>query len=212
MINLLRKKFRYTYINATTIIAVINVIVFIFTRFSPNYKFLLSMNPHAVIDYHMYWQLFTCIFVHSDILHLFFNMFGLLTFGTYVEKSLGSKEYLLLCFICGIFSNALSLVIYAFLGYWNVLLMGYSGVVFSILFAFSVIFPTVRVSIYGIIPVPAPVFVIIFAAIEIVSQFFGINSGVAHMVHLFGFLGAWLYFIIRLGVSPIKIWKNALKH
>lgn len=212
MINLLRKKFRYTYINATIIIAAINVAVYFLTNFVPKLKFYLAMNPAAVIDYHMYWQLFSCIFVHSDFLHLFLNMFGLITFGKYVEKAIGSKEYLLFCFICGIFSNLLSLAFYAISGYWNILLMGASGVLFSILFAFAVIFPTVRVLIFGIIPVPAPIFVIAYAAIEICSQIFGVAGKIAHMTHLFGFLGAWLYFVIRLGVNPIKVWKNASKH
>lgn len=212
MINLLRKKFRYNYINATIIIAVINVAVFVLTKFFPTLKFYLSLNPRAVIDYHMYWQLFTCTFVHANFLHLFLNMFGLISFGMYVEKSFGSKEYILFIFICAIFSNALSLAFFVIGGWWNTLLMGASGIVFSILFAFAVIFPTVRVSIYGIIPVPAPVCVILFALIELGCQFFGISGGIAHMTHLFGFLGAWLYFPIRLGVSPIRIWIEASKH
>lgn len=212
MINFLHKKFRYNYFYATIIITLINILVFILTSIQPVYKYYLALNPSAVIDSHMYWQLITCIFVHGNLQHLFFNMFGFVMFGLYVEKSIGSKEFLLYFFVCGIISNALSLLIYVITGYWNVFLMGASGVLFSILFAFAVIFPTVRVFIFGIIPVPAPVLVLIYTAIEIFDQVFGIDSNVAHMTHLFGFLGAWLYFVIRFGVNPIKIWKDSLKH
>ncbi|MBQ0002850.1 MAG: rhomboid family intramembrane serine protease [Treponema sp.] len=212
MTNFLQKKFRYTYFHATAIITVINILVYILTSINKAYTFYFALNPSAVIDLHMYWQLFTCTFIHHNIKHLFFNMFGFLMFGMYVEKSIGSKEFLLYFFICGIFSNALSLLVYVLTGYWNVFLMGASGIVFSILFAFAVIFPTVKVFLFGIIPIPAPVLVLLYTVIEIFSQVFGINSNVAHMTHLFGFLSAWLYFVIRFGINPVKIWKNALKH
>ena len=90
--------------------------------------------------------------------------------------------------------------------------MGASGAVYSILFAFAVIFPTVRVFIFGIIPVPGPVMVLIYAVVELGSQMLGLNGGVAHMTHLFGFAAAWAYFLIRIGVNPIKVWKNVFRH
>ena len=55
----------------------------------------------------------------------------------------------------------------------------------------------------------APIAVLVFSVIEIVSQFID-QGNVAHMAHLFGFLAAWLYLLIRMGVNPIKIWKNSL--
>ena len=62
-----------------------------------------------------------------------------------------------------------------------------------------------------VIPIPAPVMVLIFAVIEVVSGFFS-SSNVAHFTHLFGFLIALLYFIIRMGVNPLKIWKDTYKN
>jgi membrane associated rhomboid family serine protease len=64
--------------------------------------------------------------------------------------------------------------------------------------------------VWGIIPIPAPILVLIYTIIELGSQFFTV-SNVAHFTHLFGFLTAWLYFVIRMGIHPIKIWKNAYK-
>ena len=56
---------------------------------------------------------------------------------------------------------------------------------------------------------PAPILVIAYAAIELGNQLLSLNGGVAHLTHLAGFAMAWLYFKIRIGISPIRIWKDA---
>lgn len=211
MTNFIRKPFRYKFFNATIIIAAINVLMFVITTFNQNLRYLLGLNAKCFIEGRMYWQIFTCIFIHGNFQHLFFNMLGLLMFGIPVEKSLGSKEFLLLYLLCGTVSSAFSLVIFIFTGQYYVFLIGASGAIYSILLAFTVIFPTVRVFIFGILPVPGPVLIIIYTIIEIGSQLFGISNGVAHMTHLFGFVAVWLYFVIRMGVNPITVWKNALR-
>lgn len=212
MTNFLRKRFRYTYFNATIILAVINIIFFIATKVNPLLYNYMSMNPILVIEYKMWWQPITCIFIHGNFEHLLFNMIGLVMFGINVEKSIGSKEFLLFYMLCGTLASLFSLGIYILTNHWMIFLMGASGAVYSILFAFAVIFPTVRIFIFGIIPVPGPILILIYTVIEIGSQLFGINGGVAHMTHLFGFAAAWAYFVIRMGVNPIKIWKNAFRH
>jgi len=137
-------------------------------------------------------------------------MLGLLIFGTSVEKAIGSKEFLLFYLLCGLLSGLLSFVIYFFTGAYGVLLMGASGAIYSVLFAYAVCYPNSRVFIWGIIPVRSPILVLIYTIIEIVSQVVS-YSNIAHMTHLLGFFVAWLYFIIRMGINPIKIWKNVLK-
>ena len=64
--------------------------------------------------------------------------------------------------------------------------------------------------IWGLLPVPAPLMVLGYGVIEFVSQFVS-SSNVAHMTHLAGFAFAWLYFIARMGVHPIQVWKNAYR-
>lgn len=212
MKNPLRQPFRYTYFNATLILVAINVLVYLVTRADPYLYSYLSMNPINTVYHHMWWQPLSAMFVHGSFEHLFFNMLGLLLFGLNLEKSMGSKEFLLFYMICGLLANLFSLGIYVLTGTWIVFLMGASGAVYSILFAFAVIFPTVRVFIFGIIPVPGPIMVLIYAVVELGSQMLGLNGGVAHMTHLFGFAAAWAYFLIRIGVNPIKVWKNVFRH
>ena len=47
--------------------------------------------------------------------------------------------------------------------------------------------------------------------IEIFSQVYGINDGVAHLVHLSGIAIAWLYVMIRFRMNPIRIWSENLR-
>lgn len=158
----------------------------------------------------MYWQFLTYMFLHSNLSHIVCNMLGLLFFGLALEKAIGSKEFVLFYFVCGALSGFFSFLVYRFTGQYRVFLLGASGAIYSVLFAYAVFFPRSVIFIWGIIPVPAPVMVLIYAIIELGSQFLGSRGNVAHMTHLFGFLAAWLYFVIRMGIHPLKVWKNAV--
>jgi membrane associated rhomboid family serine protease len=57
------------------------------------------------------WRFVTFQFLHADILHLFFNMFGLYIFGGVVERYLGSRRYLAYYLVTGIFGGLLYLVL-----------------------------------------------------------------------------------------------------
>lgn len=134
-------------------------------------------------------------------------MLGLLVFGLQLEKAIGSKEFLLFYILCGALSGLFSFVVYTFTGQFKVRLLGASGAIYAVLFAYAVFFPRSIIMIWGIIPVPAPILILIYAIIEFVSNFYG-TSNVSHLTHLFGFLAAWLYFVIRMGIHPVKIWKD----
>ncbi|MCD6445797.1 rhomboid family intramembrane serine protease [Candidatus Bathyarchaeota archaeon] len=94
------------------------------------------------------WQLFTAIFVHANLLHLFGNMFFLLIFGYRAEVLFHSREYYLIYFTSGLLGNVLSLflipdyTVKIFLGervYELTSSVGASGAIFG-LFGASVIF------------------------------------------------------------------------
>lgn len=208
MSNFFRKPFKYTFKNATLILILINVAVFFLTSFFPNLTYYLALNPVFVLSGHYYFQFITYMFVHGNWQHLFFNMLGILVFGINLEKGLGSKEFVCLYLITGIFSGLLSFITYIFTNQAMVFLMGASGSLYAILFAYAVFFPRSIIYIWGIIPVPAPILVLAYAIIEAGSQLLGRGGNVAHMAHLFGFLGAWLYVRIRMGIKPLKVWRG----
>lgn len=207
-----QKPFKYSYFGATWILVAINVVIFALCAINKIcYQYIHaygSLNVVAVHKYHMYWQFITYMFLHGDISHIFFNMFGLLVFGFQLERVMGSKEFLLFYFVTGTLSGVFSYLVYLFTGQYRVYLIGASGALYAIMFAFAVIYPKAKIYIWGIIPVPAPILVFIYAIIEIGSQFLGRSTNVAHLTHLFGFFAAYLYFVIRVRMNPIKIWKN----
>ena len=71
--------------------------------------------------------------------------------------------------------------------------LGASGGVFGVLLAFAWYFPNQRLIVLPIpIPVPAWLFVTIYAAIELFSGLTRTQQGVAHFAHLGGMLGGAL--------------------
>lgn len=212
---ILRRPFTYSFTRITFGLILINCVVFAICFFNPYaYRYIhnyCSLNPFLISKFHMFWQFVTYMFVHQNLSHLFFNMLGLLVFGLQLERAIGSKEFLLFYLISGILSGVFSFGVYYFTGQMSVFLLGASGAIYAVLFAYAVFFPRSIIMIWGVIPVPAPILVFIYAIIEVWSQFFGSKNNVAHMTHLFGFFAAWLYFIIRMGIHPLKIWKSAYR-
>lgn len=57
------------------------------------------------------WRFVTFQFLHANVLHIFFNMFGLYIFGGVVERYLGSRRYLAYYLVTGIFGGLLYLIL-----------------------------------------------------------------------------------------------------
>lgn len=220
--NILRKPFRYSFFNATFALILVNIAVHFLLPMLRINRNMLGLNVADFVFRHYFWQIFTYMFVHGDISHIFFNMLALFFFGVGVERAVGSKEFLLMYFSIGVLSGLFSLGVYFAFGRflmmngfqpwtWGISLIGASGAIYGILFAYAVLFPRSQIFIWGLIPVPAPLLVIAYAVIEFGSQFVG-SSNVAHLTHLAGFAFAWLYFVVRMGVHPIQVWKSAYRN
>ena len=204
----IRRPFRYEYWNVALILIGINLLVFLLTWIDPDLERILAMNPLFVIKGGMYWQLFTYQFVHGGIAHILSNMIGLLFFGMAVERRTGSKEFLLLYLLSGTLCGIFSFALYVLTGTWYVFLMGASGAIFAILLAYAVLYPDSVVYIWGLIPIPAPILVLGYAGLEVFYMIAGMNEGVAHSTHLIGFAVAWVYFLVRFGINPAKVWSR----
>jgi membrane associated rhomboid family serine protease len=159
------------------------------------------------------WRLVTFQFVHGGVGHLFFNMFGLFTFGRAVEERLGGRKYLAYYLVCGIFGGlaylALNIggIIAMKLGAMSVpgllfhdshtTLVGASAGVFGVIVACARLFPKDEVTVL-FIPSPIRLRVLAYAyvAIAAVNLFIGGNNAGGDAAHLGGAL-AGFYFIVR---------------
>ena len=178
-----RRPFKYSYFNATLAIIIINLCVFLLEIFTPNIKFYCSLNVGCVIYRKMYWQFLTYMFVHQGWSHILLNMLGLFIFGSGLEKAIGSKEFILFYFVSGILSGLFSFIVYFFTGSLRVALLGASGAIYGVLFAYAVCFPRSTFFIWGILPIKAPIFVLVYTIIELAGQFFS-SSNVRNSLHI----------------------------
>ena len=81
---------------------IINIIFFVGTQVVGEvaYKFLSLYYPENP-DF-QYWQLLSHMFMHGDLMHIFFNMFALYSFGTTLEQIWGSRKFLFFFISCGL--------------------------------------------------------------------------------------------------------------
>lgn len=137
------------------------------------------------------WQLFTYMFMHANFTHIFCNMFAVLMFGAAIESQWGSKKYLTYYLVSGVGAALVQELVWMFSmpGDMSVTI-GASGAVFGLLFAFGWLFPEQRIFFLFIpIPIPARVFVAIYAFFELFAGIHGaVSDNVAHFAHLGGML------------------------
>jgi len=130
------------------------------------------------------WQLITYAFL--------LNMFALFMFGRGLELYWGGRRFLIYYFVCVLSAAITQLLVEGAAG-GNEPVLGASGGVFGVLLAFAWYFPNQRLIVLPIpIPVPAWLFVTIYAAIELFSGLTRTQQGVAHFAHLGGMLGGAL--------------------
>jgi len=207
----IRKPFPYKNLNISFIIIGINIFIFFITMISPNITVYLALNPATFIQYKFFWTPLTYMFTHGSMGHVIFNMLGLFFFAPQLEQRMGSWEFLTFYLISGVLSGLFSLFVYIVSGFYSVFLVGASGAIFAVLLAFAVYFPNAVVYLFFIIPMKTKVMVLVFTAIELFQEIFGINGNIGHMTHLAGFAVAFLYFIIRIGLNPVTAFKDSSK-
>jgi len=151
------------------------------------------------------WQLVTYAFLHGSFAHIFFNMLGLYMFGSEVERLFGSRFYAAYYFGCVVSAALCHLAVTSWMGATPYPTVGASGGVYGLLLAFGVYFPHRRVLLlFPPIPMPARVFVLVFAALELAFGVTGTAAGIAHFAHLGGMLGGWLMIQYRRSGFPFR--------
>ena len=160
-----------------------------------------------------WWQPVTHMFMHGGFWHLLFNMYTLYIFGTVLERVWGAKKFLLFYFVTGIGAAAIhtgvewiqmqSLLVDAAEGSFaaksaiHALKMtptvGASGAIYGVLMGYAMLYPdSVLTLIFPPISMKAKWFVLVFAAIELLTGVTGTGGGIAHFAHLGGLIFGFL--------------------
>jgi len=150
------------------------------------------------------FQVVTYAFLHGNLGHLFFNMVGLWTFGSELERLWGPKRFLQFLG-ASVLSAAAAQLLVTWLLHSFYPTVGISGGLFGLLLAFGMMFPHRTVMlIIPPVPLKAKTLVIGYGALELFLGVTGSQEGVAHFAHLGGMLGGFLMIRYWRGQPPFR--------
>ena len=150
------------------------------------------------------WTVVTAVFMHAGIEHLFFNMFALYMFGTYLEARVERRQFLYLFFAAGMLGNA---------AYWltdplgTIPAVGASGAIYGVMGMLAVLYPTLTVYV-GYMPMPMVFAAVLWFIMEFTGMF--VPSSIAHQAHLAGLVLGVAYGLHarRQRSRPVYFWER----
>ena len=153
----------------------INVLLYVFFSFAFEEVFYLLVQINSkIINELEIWRLFTSMFLHGDVLHLFSNMVSLLIFGAYVELSYSKYQFIIIYIISGLVGSFFSML---FLPPYTASL-GASGAIFGLIGAAFSILIVQR-------DIPLIFLGLIYVFYFVFSSF---SPNVNYLAHIFGLL------------------------
>lgn len=201
-------------------IIIINIMIMIMTSLNEEFmveKFALF---YPTSPFFHWWQPMTHMFMHGGFWHLFFNMYTLYIFGSVLERVWGPKKFLIFYFVTGLGAAAIHTGVewiqmqgwlaQAAEGSHSALMaihslkmtptVGASGAIYGVLMGYAMLYPdSILTLIFPPISLKAKWFVLIFAAIELLTGVTGTGGGIAHFAHLGGLI---------FGYILIRVWKK----
>ena len=187
-----------------------NIVVFLM-ELAMGDSFILrySMKPAEIVRGEHLETLFTSMFMHANLLHIFGNMLYLWVFGDELEANyLGPIRFGLFYLACGLAAGALQIAVNPTSTVPN---LGASGAIAGVLGGFQVVFPRDRILVY-IFPfwharITALMLIGFWFLTQLVSGVGSITSttqtGVAYFAHIGGFIaGLVLVRLFGIGQGP----------
>lgn len=206
--------------HVTRILILINVSVFLATilyawlgvdelSFMAHIYDEFAMFPEEIVRGKRLHTVFTSMFLHGGLLHLFGNMVYLYVFGDNVEDAFGHGKYLVFYLFCGVAASVTYILTLTMPQQFSYPVIGASGAISGVLGAYFVLYPRAKVLtlvFFGwivIVPIPAIVFLgfwflmqWVYGMVELVS----IASGeVAYWAHIGGFLAGMIIALLFRG-------------
>jgi len=146
--------------------------------------------PGSVFGQLKLWQLVTYLFIHGGFWHILLNMFALWMFGVPLERQWGYDAFMKFYFVVGV---AAGIVTCLFMLKSGTPTIGASGAIMGVLVGFAMLYPDTPILLAFFLPVPARIFVLIYAAMEFLSARRFASDGIGHITHLAGMAIAFVY-------------------
>ena len=199
-------------------IIIINALIMVMTALNKTFMYETFALFYPTSPFFHWWQPVTHMFMHGGFWHLFFNMYTLFIFGTVLERVLGTKKFLVFYFVTGLGAALIHTGVEwiqmqswlgaaadgspAALASIHAMKMtptvGASGAIYGVLMGYAMLYPDSMLTLlFPPISLKAKWFVLIFAAIELLTGVTGTGGGIAHFAHLggliFGFALIWYW-------------------
>ncbi|HJO15107.1 MAG TPA: rhomboid family intramembrane serine protease [Candidatus Pacearchaeota archaeon] len=178
-------------------LSLIIIVIFILQNIIPNFTDLFVLNQKAITNFQIY-RFLTAIFLHGSITHLAFNLFALFFFGLVLEKTIGTKRFMITFLVTGIIANIISV------NFYNSSL-GASGAIYGVIGAATILRPMMMIYTFGAI-MPMFLAAIIYIIADILRAYgaFG-PTNVGSIAHLSGIgLGLLLGVYYRIKFKKIQ--------
>lgn len=201
--DVLSRNYTLGIIGITVLVYIIQLILGIGPQSNEFYN-LLVLQPGLEQVLAQPWTLVTVMFLHANEFHLFANMITLYFFGTAVEKSIGSKNFLKFYFASGIAASIGFVVVRNMLALYqgsSVLgpAVGASGAVVAMFAVVAMLYPEAEVLLYFIFPMKIKTALYAFGGLEafnlaakMAGVYLPVIGGFASSAHLAGLLaGIW---------------------
>ena len=199
-------------------IIIINALIMVMTALNKTFMYETFALFYPTSPFFHWWQPVTHMFMHGGFWHLFFNMYTLFIFGTVLERVWGTKKFLVFYFVTGLGAALIHTGVEwiqmqswlgaaadgspAALASIHAMKMtptvGASGAIYGVLMGYAMLYPDSMLTLlFPPISLKAKWFVLIFAAIELLTGVTGTGGGIAHFAHLggliFGFALIWYW-------------------
>lgn len=155
------------------------------------------------------WRILTSAFCHDrhGLLHILFNMLGLIWFGIALEYMYGEREFLLFYLSAAILSG----LAYVGLDLWtgeSVAAIGASGAVMGVLMLYACHYPYHTIRIWFFFPVEMRWLVLLYVAFDLHPLLLTlagdqVHTGIAHAAHLGGLAFGFVYWNQGLRLAPL---------
>lgn len=203
-----------------TILLVINISIFLIINISSgifnsdvitNYLALpLNLNEFIL----KFWTLFTYMFSHKDLGHVFYNMLLLYFTAQTFLNFLSEKKLLYVYIVSGLFGAITLLILSAIFpsAFAFSILFGASAAVIGIVTALAMYIPNLPVSLFGLIEMKYKYFALLIFVISTIIDF-NVNTG-GKISHFGGaFFGLFFGYMLKNGkdISEISFFKRQKK-
>ncbi len=200
--------------NAVAQIILINAVVFIITaffEFATNYSVRpwLGLPSNLSVLPGKIWTVFTYMFVHDGLGHIFWNMLAFYWFGKIIQEFLGSNKVISLFIIGGLIGATTYILAYNMIPTFSeaVLvgnLVGASAGVFAVVVGSAVFMPNYTLYLLLIGPVKIKYIALVYVFLFVIGTR-GANAG-GEFAHLGGAAAGWLYISQIKKGSDIGAW------